>query len=98
MTSQPKNHHYISSFHLALFTLTGADDGELFVLDKTRRRKWVSTPRNTAKSNNFYRIETDSGDPVGMEKLLSFIEDKCAPVVRNAVANKRLPTADDFDV
>jgi hypothetical protein len=97
MTNQPKNHHYVPSFHLALFTLTGADDAELFVLDKQRRRKWASTPKNTAKSNNFYRIESDNGDPMGMERVLSFVEGKCAPVVRDVVTNKRLPTGDDFD-
>jgi hypothetical protein len=98
MPNQPKNHHYVPSFHLSLFTTSETADGELFVLDKQHRRKWVSTPRKTGRANNFYRVEADEGDPMGMEKVLSFVEDKCAPVVLDVVTNKRLPTGVDFDV
>jgi len=78
MDNRPKNHHYVPSFYLAQFTMSATDDGELFILDKRQRRKWVNTPAKTARSNNFYRLETDSGDPMGMEKALAFVEGRCA--------------------
>jgi hypothetical protein len=97
MNNQPKNHHYVPAFHLSMFTASGTDDGELWVVDKKRRRSWQSTPKNTAKENNFYTV-AELTDVMAVEKGLSQVEGKCAPVVRDVVANKRLPSGEDFQI
>lgn len=96
MANEPRKHHYVPKFHLAGFTMSGTEDGQLFVTDKLRRNKWDSTPKKTARETDFYRVDLANMDPVGIEKAFSDVEGKCATVVRDVIADKRLPTGDDF--
>ena len=77
--------------------MSGADD-RLFVLDKRQRKKWSSTPRKTARANDFYTVELDNLDPMGIEKALADVEGMCAVVIREIISQKRLPTGDSFGV
>lgn len=98
MGNQPKNHHYVPAFHLSLFTMNGTKDDTLWALDKHRRRQWQSTPKTTARENNYNTVVELNDDPMAVETGLSQVEDKCAPVVRDVVANRRLPTGEEFQI
>ena len=99
MANQPKEHHYVPAFHLAGFTLSGTQDGKLFILDQKRRDNWESTPRKTAKENNFYRVDMKGGDPMGIERALADVEGKCATVVRDIVKSQKVPAdREQFEV
>jgi len=98
MEDQPKKHHYVPSFHLARFTMTGTQDGGLFVMDKRLRHRWTSSPKKSARANNFYKVELGELDPMGIEKALAKIEGLCGTVVRNVITQEEMPTGDDFDI
>ena len=99
MANQPKGHHYVPAFHLAGFTLGGTQDGDLFILDQQQRKKWKNTPRRTARENNFYRVDVENADPMGIERVLADVEGKCATVVREIIQTQKIPAdKEQFEV
>lgn len=55
----PRQHHYVPAFYLAGFTAGGTKDGKLFVIDRKRATTYETTPRNAAKSRDFYAVEQE---------------------------------------
>jgi hypothetical protein len=98
MANQPRKHHYVPKFHLAGFTQSGEVDDKLYVADKRQRRKWVSTPSNTARETDFYKIEGDGVDPMEIEKAFAKMEGQCAAVLKEIVERPRIPTGEGFGV
>jgi len=88
-------HHYVPQFYLNGFT---AADGLLHVTDKVRRKRWTASPAKTAWEPEFYRVDLENMDPMGIEKAFSQVEGQCAAVLRDMLATKKLPTGDAFDV
>lgn len=94
MSKQPIKHHYVPAFYLSLFTSNGK---RLWVFDKNQRQCWPSSPKNAAKERHFYSVE-GTDDPAAVEKLLSDVEGKSAPVVRKVIDTQKLPAGDDLDI
>lgn len=93
MANQPRKHHYVPQFYLAGFTKNDSKDGALYVLDKTLRRPWKSTPRGSAHKRDFHAIDAGAaGDPMVVEKLLGEqFEGKWSAVLSSVVEKKALP-------
>ncbi|MCH7753324.1 MAG: DUF4238 domain-containing protein [Planctomycetes bacterium] len=91
MAGHAKNHHYVASFHLAEFTLTGKKNGRLFVFDKRQRNRspwhWQTTPDGVAKEGDFYGIAEG--------ELANTIEGPAQRVVQAINESKQLPTSDE---
>lgn len=87
-------HHYVPQFYLNGFT---AADGLLHVTDKLRRKRWTASPVKTAWEPEFYRVDLENMDPMGIEKAFSQVEGQCAEMLREVLATKKLPTGDAFD-
>jgi len=52
----------------------------------------------TARQSDFYTVELRDLDPMGIERALSDVEGKCAPIIRDTVAAQRLPIGEELDV
>jgi hypothetical protein len=97
MAERIKRSHYLSRFYLAGFTVSGAPDGELCVLDRQRGKSWQSKPANSAIEKSFYAVDLPGEDPDVTEKILAMLEGEYSDVLRWVVANQRLPEGADFD-
>lgn len=75
--NRPTHHHYVPCFHLARFTMSGEENGSLFVLDRTDRRMWGSTPLKTARKRDAYLVE-DAKLHTGEAVDPSFVEQNLA--------------------
>lgn len=87
MAGHAKNHHYVASFHLSQFTLTGKKSGRLYVFDKRQRSRspwpWPTTPDGAAKEGDFYGIEEG--------ELAKKIETPASRIVKDINETKELP-------
>jgi hypothetical protein len=85
--SQPKQHHYLPQFYLEFF----CQDGGFWVYDISSGTYRSGTPFNTGKRHYYNALVAREGTrDYSIEKALSEIEDKAAPIVREKV-EKRLP-------
>ena len=86
--------HYVPKFYLTGFTHGGTDMSELRVVDTGRKKQWGSIPYNAAKELDMYAIDPadPDGDRQAVEKAFGQLEGKFAGVVRQVIADKRLPT------
>src|SRR6266542_4232172 len=89
--------HYIPKFYLNGFTTGGTDTSYFFFLDKGRRKQWESTPNNAAKEWDMYAIDPPRPDMDRqvVEKKLGELETTFAEVLRQTIADRRLPTSDE---
>jgi len=97
MAERIKRSHYLPRFYLAGFTISGAPDGELHVLDQQRGKSWPSNPANSAIEKYFYAVDLPGEDPDATEKILAMLEGKFSDVLRWVVTNQRLPEGADSD-
>src|SRR5713101_5909823 len=97
MVERIKRSHYLSRFYLAGFTISGAPDDEIHVLNQERGKSWPSNPANSAIEKYFYAVDLPGEDPDVMEKILAMLEGEFSEVLRWVVANQRLPEGADFD-
>jgi hypothetical protein len=100
MANHPRKHHYIPSFYLAGFTMSGSDQDRLNVFDQGKIKTWPSSPKNAGHSRDFYAIELGPDvDPACFEsEVLARVEGEAGRVVQTAVKTERLPQGRDFDV
>jgi hypothetical protein len=97
--SEPRKHHYVPQFYLAGFTRSGTKEGELFVLDLKRQRRWTSSPANVAHQRDYYKIDNETeADPNGIERALAKVEGECGAVIQRIIESRALPDEQDFDV
>jgi hypothetical protein len=68
--SAPRRHHFIPAGFLAGFTEEGGRDGTLWVYDIEKKSWRKSKPENEAHRRDFYTMESSSGDPFELEKML----------------------------
>jgi hypothetical protein len=88
--AEPRAHHFAPQFWLAGFTDIGEKDGRLWVTDLKRRKQWPTNPQNAAHRRDFYRVSDPAfGDPVGIEKLFSLIENAVAPILKSLGKGER---------
>jgi len=100
MANRPRRHHYVPSFYLAGFTLSGSDEDRLNVFDQGQIRMWPSSPKNAGLSRDFYAIELGPDvDPSCFEsEVLARVEGEVSLVIQTVVKTDRLPQGHDFDV
>ncbi len=100
MSNHPRRHHYVPAFYLAVFSIEGGRDSELFVFDCGQAKSWKSTPDKTGHQRDFYSV--DLGPAVHSatfeSKVLSEVDGKCSSVIRETISNQRLPEGEDFSV
>lgn len=86
-----RRHHYLPRGFLAAWTSTGADDGQLTVLDKRELRSWRTGPINAAIERDLYMLDIDEfGGEVAsdaIEKLFAEVESRAIPILRALRSN-----------
>jgi hypothetical protein len=100
MANRPRKHHYVPSFYLAGFTMSGSDEDRLNVFDHGQIKTWPTTPRNAGHARDFYAIDLGPDvDPAYFEsEVLARVEGEASRVIQTAVKTERLPERPDFDV
>lgn len=100
MANRARKHHYVPSFYLAGFTVSGSDEDRLHVFDQGQIKGWPSTPKNAGRARDFYAIEMGPDvDPSSFEsEVLARVEGEASRVVRATVETQHLPEGRDFDV
>ena len=94
--SEPRAHHIVPRCWLAGFTETGENDGELWVTDLSRKKRWLSTPGNSGHIRDFYRVSDPSLDPAAVETALSKMETIVAPILKGLDRERRPPREDEL--
>jgi hypothetical protein len=94
--SEPRAHHIVPRCWLAGFTETCRNDDKLWVTDFTRKKQWQSTPGNSGRIRDYYRVSDPSLDPVVVEKALSQMEDIIAPILKEIEGERRPPRDDEL--
>jgi len=96
MPKPKKKHHYISQFYLGGFTSSGEKADSLWVLDQNNVKQWKSKPSNIAYEFDFNKIDAPEINPNIIEDSLAKFEYKVAPVIKDIISKKCLPTGNDF--
>lgn len=97
MGNQPRRHHFVPQFYLAGFTETGSADGDLYVFDQKQRKRWKSSPKDSAFQRDFHAIDAGpGGDPMIVERALSTLEGKWSTVLRQVIERQALPEDESF--
>jgi len=88
-------HHYIPRFYLAHFATQEGKRRNVWVLDKTRRQQWITTPSKAAHRRNYYRATGGSlASPDDIEHAFASVENEAAPALRRLLETKRIPDAE----
>lgn len=97
--AEPKGQHKVPASYLAGFTVDGTKTGRLWVTDKARRKQYQGSPKTSGRENHFYTaVWADGLDPFGVEKSFQQLEDEWAPVIKQVIAESRLPRADSEEM
>lgn len=90
--SDARKHHFISRFLLRGFAVPEEDDGRLFVLDRTHKIVFQSSPANSGHRRDYNRLEKGTHpDPLVVESFYANIESRAAPVIQLIRTTKALP-------
>jgi hypothetical protein len=89
MENRPKKHHYVPNFYLKGFTKQNKPSDKLYVFDRSRKTKWVSSPENSALESGFYAIDKSAtGDEMAIEKQFSKHETDWGVVLKDLLERK----------
>lgn len=91
MRNTARNHHYVPQFYLRGFSDPNLQNEQLHVIDKEKRRHFVTTPRNIASQRDFNRINIQGYPMDAIERQLAQIEGRVATVLRSIAENATLP-------
>lgn len=92
---EAKRHHYVSAFYLAGFTIEGKRDSSLYTTDLEAGGQRESTPDKEGYVKNYNRAAGDT--PLRPESLVTEIEGKAAPVVKQLCQTGRMPTGTEYE-
>lgn len=97
MRNIARNHHYVPQFYLKAFSAPNLQNEQLHIIDKGKRRHFVTTAPNIAVQRDFNRINIPGYSMDGIERQLAQIEGQVATVLRSIAENTSLPE-DDTDM
>ena len=83
--AEPRQHHILPVFYLAGFTDTGSSDGQCYVFDYTRSKRYRSSPRQICREKDYFRIHEPDRDPFLIERTMAEVEAAIAPVLQRIV-------------
>ncbi len=78
---QARKHHYVPQCYLKGFARNRSKKSQLYVVDLTLKRAFVTTPLNVAAERDFNRIDIDGEDPNLIESSYAEFETKLAPAL-----------------
>lgn len=89
-------HHYVPRFLLAGFTPSGTQSDQLWSFDREHSRPVRRPPRSVAFERDYYSVEVP-GQPADLiESFFSLVESIAAPIIRDMIANRVMPTGTDY--
>jgi hypothetical protein len=92
---QARKHHYVPQCYLKGFARNRSKKSQLYVVDSSVKRAFVTTPLNVAAERDFNRIEVDGEDPNLIESSYAEFEANLAPALVRMDAKGDFP--DDAD-
>jgi hypothetical protein len=91
-----RDHHYMPSFLLAGFTLSGRKSDRLWSFDNERVKPEHRTPKAVAFERDYYTVDVPGQPPDIIESYFSRVETVAARILREMLATRAMPTGDDF--
>jgi Protein of unknown function (DUF4238) len=88
--------HYVPCFILAGFTPSGSQSDKLLSFDRERTRPEHRTPKAVAFEYGYYAVEAPGEPADRVEKYFSLVETIAAPIIRDIIANRVMPTGTDY--
>jgi hypothetical protein len=73
---QARKHHYVPQCYLKGFARNRSKKAQLFVVDSSVKRAFITTPQNVATERDFNRIDIDGEDPNLIESSYAEFESK----------------------
>src|SRR5262245_26120876 len=97
MPNIAKYHHIVPVLLLKRFTISGNEDGTLWVLNLDHKKSRPSTPTSTGGQNHYNSIDIPGVKRDVIEKVLSDgFESPAARVITEIISKKELPKGKDF--
>jgi hypothetical protein len=87
-----REHHFVPRFFLAGFTLSGSKKDQVWESDVESGWQRPKKLKDVASRSDFYRVSAPGVDPAAVEKGLSQIETKAAPLIKQVAETSTLPT------
>jgi hypothetical protein len=84
--------HFLSRFYLGGFTLTGRKEAQFWVFSKSQQRRWPMRAENAGHQRDLFRMEGPDFGPDDLEGAFSSVENDIAPVLREVLRTRKLPT------
>jgi hypothetical protein len=84
--------HFLSRYYLGGFTPTGSKNDYFWVWDKARRVTWRMRAENAAHQRDLFRLSRPEFGKDDLEQAFGSVEGEIAPVLRQLIASRRLPT------
>jgi hypothetical protein len=94
-TNVSRRHHYVSCFLLAGFTPSGRQSDKLWSFDRERSKPEHRTPKAVAFERDYYSVEVAGQLDDRAELYFALVETIAAPIIRDMIANRVMPTGTD---
>ena len=91
-----RRHHYVPCFLLAGFTPSGRRSDKLWSFDRERNEPKDRTPKAVAFEHGYYAVEVPGRPADLIESYFSRVETVAAPIIRDMIANRVMPTGTDY--
>ncbi len=94
--AKARKHHFIPRCLLRGFAVPETDKGRLFILDRTRKDVFPSSPANCGHRHDYNRLEPGAHpEPLVVEDFYAQVESRAAPVLQQMRVEKQMPNRAD---
>jgi len=84
--------HFLSRFYLGGFTRSGKKEDQFWVYSKVQQSTWRTRAENAGHQRDLSRMEGPQFDADHLENAFGSVESQIAPVLREIVQTRRLPS------
>ncbi|MFL5382082.1 MAG: DUF4238 domain-containing protein [Longimicrobiaceae bacterium] len=84
--------HFLSRFFLGGFTLSGKREDQFWVFSKAQQRSWPTRAENAGFQHDLFRMSGPQFGADDLEKAFASVEHHIAPVLREVVQKRSLPS------
>lgn len=84
--------HFLSRFYLGGFTLSGRREDRFWVFNKKEQRRWPMRAEEAGHQRDLFRLEGPEARADDLENAFGSVENAIAPILREVIKTKSLPT------
>jgi hypothetical protein len=98
VTGEARIHHWVPQTYLKNFAKSPSKNAQIYVVDKTLKTSFITSPRNIASARDFNRVDVPGVNPNQVESDYSKFEGELTPALRRMMESRTFGNAEDHNL